>query len=77
MKTVISLLLGFLSVMSMLSWVSLLLGNSTFADISSDTQLETQWYGPSTPNAYISAIPDPAPIPVSISINITQTRDSH
>lgn len=57
--------------------VSLLLGNNAFAEINFDTQDETLWYGPGTPSAVVSAVPEPDPIPVSISIIITQTRESH
>ncbi len=77
MRIVVMLVVGMVGISSIILGVSLSIGNSVFADISFDTESETQWYNASSPNAIVSATPEPLPLPVNIVINIIQTRHSH
>ncbi len=77
MRIIALFLAGIIGIFSIIFGISLSLGNNVFADISFDTELETQWYNDSNPNATVSAIPEPLPLPINIVINITQTYHSH
>lgn len=77
MRIIALFLVGIVGIFSIILGISLSIGNNVFADIYFDSEIDTQWYNASNPNAMVSATIEPLPLPKNIIINITQTYHSH
>lgn len=77
MRIIAVFIVGMVGIASIILGISLSLGNHVFADISFDTDSEDQWYRSTSPNAIVSAMPEPLPLPVNIAIVITRSTHSH
>ena len=77
MRIIIAFILGMIGFGSIILGISLSTGNHVFADITFDTESETQWYRWTNPDAVVSAMPEPSPLPVNITIAIIPTTHSH
>ena len=77
MKDIILVIVWIVGVVCIIFGIGTLVQPSAFADISFDTQSETQWYNATYDTATVSASANPAPLPVGITVIIQQTLHSH